>query len=118
MWAISVSGGWEMISMRDFNKIRELSKEGLKPLEIASKLNINRKTVAKYLASNSPPQYPKERAQTLLKSPNLSNVEIYEMLKEEGYQGSERTVQRRLHEINIRWRSIPAARFASLPNRS
>ena len=51
-----------MLSMRDFEKIRELSREGLKPAEIASKLDINRKTVAKYLASNSPPSYPKVRS--------------------------------------------------------
>lgn len=112
-----------MISMHNFNRVRELSRDGLKPSEIASELNLNRKTVAKYLASNSPPQYPKERAgrtredsfnpfidraKLLLANPNMSNVEIYEIIKDEGYLGSERTVQRRLHEIKS---ELPKERF-------
>jgi transposase len=101
-----------MISMHDFEKIRELARNGLKPAKIAAQLSINRKTVTKYLASNSPPCYPKERdgrtredhflvyeerVKVLLKPPSeLSNVEIFEMIKDEGYKGSERTVQRRI----------------------
>jgi len=109
--------------MHHFNRVRELSRDGLKPSEIAIQLGINRKTVRRYLATNGPPQYPKqrsgrtrednfltftERVQTLLGSPNLSAVEIYEMIKDEGFQGSERTVQRRVHALKS---EIPKERF-------
>jgi len=104
-----------MITMRDFENIRKLAGEGLRPVQIAAKLGINRKTVSKYLTSNSPPCYPKERdgrtredhflayaerVKTLLTPPSeLSSVEIFEIIKEEGYKGSERTVQRRVREL-------------------
>jgi transposase len=105
----------KMISMHNFEKIRELARNGLKPAKIAAQLGINRKTVSKYLGSNSPPCYPKERdgrtredhflayeerVKVLLRPPSeLSNVEIFEMIKDEGYKGSERTVQRRIAEL-------------------
>src|SRR5690606_20244628 len=99
--------------MHDFNKIRELARDGLKASQIALKLSINRKTVSKYLASNSPPSYSKregrtkadlfspfsERVEALLQNKSLSAVEIYELIKDEGYKGGERTARRRISEL-------------------
>ena len=103
-----------MINMEKFLKIRALADDGLNHSEIASELKINRKTVSRYLQKNSPPSYQRPRAgrtrkdhftpycpraKELLENPNMTNVEIFELIKEEGYLGSERTVQRRLREI-------------------
>jgi transposase len=96
-----------------FHKIRRLGKQGCNKSEIARKIGLNRKTVSKYLASNTPPQYPdrgrtrsnpfkgfESRAQFWLgHNPETTAREIYELLVEDGYRGSERTVNRRVAEI-------------------
>ena len=46
-----------MLSMYKFNEIRNLSKQGHTYSEIARRLGIERRTVSKYLKSNTPPQY-------------------------------------------------------------
>ncbi len=100
-----------MISIYMFHKIRKLHKDGLTKKAIANELGIHRQTVAKYLLSSSPPKYSSRINRTrsdpfatyqekvelwLDKSPELTAEEIYELLIEEGYSGSVRTVRRRL----------------------
>jgi transposase len=105
------SGGWPMVSSYMFQEIRKLKTQGLSQAAIARKLGIDPKTVAKYLQANAPPRYtprgPSLRAdafsafgpkveQWLKRTPELSDREIFELLVPEGYQGSERTLNRRM----------------------
>lgn len=116
-----------MISRYMFEKVRQLISEGKNNSEIAKSLGINRKTVRKYRQTNSPPKYHlkcrrekkdhfeqyRERAKTLLalhqpdqlsqtrkKSEGRITVsDIFEVLRAEGYKGSERTLSRRIREL-------------------
>ncbi len=99
-----------MVSMHKFQRIRVLLQEGKSFTEIASEVGLSRTTVRKYARSNSPPKYKGrtkasredpligfyESIEALLKAaPKLSASEVFEWLVARGYQGSERTVQRR-----------------------
>lgn len=103
-----------MISTYMFQKIRELKAEGVSQAEIARRLGINPKTVARYVRSNTPPKYKARAGSTRLdnfagftekisswieRTPGLSEREIYELLLPEGYKGSERTVNRRVKAL-------------------
>lgn len=103
-----------MVSLFMFHRIRQLVSEKKSDLAISRELGIDRKTVAKYRASNAPPQYKQrsrptkddpfeahaQRALDLVtRCPDLSGSEVYEYLVREGYPGSERTVQRRLAKL-------------------
>lgn len=100
--------------MYKFQKMRRLWKQGNNFSQIAKELNINRKTVAKYLKCNTPPSYSKREKSTrndpfapfknlaeqlLGKSDEVLAVDVYETLVKKGYQGSERTVRRRIAEF-------------------
>jgi transposase len=107
--------GGLMVSEYMFQKIRRHVRDGLSDSEISRKLDINRKTVAKYRKSNTPPSYQKrlvsthpdkfaafaDRARQFLDATDneITASEIYLLLKDEGYHGSERTLQRRLAEL-------------------
>lgn len=112
-----------MLSMYKFSQIRKLHKGGDTHSEIARKLNIERRTVSKYLKSNTPPQYkPRVTSgkEDLLKDfrinikdkiallPKWSGEEAYAWLKGIGYKGSLRTVER---EIQIIRGEKPKERF-------
>ena len=103
-----------MVSSYMFQKIRSLKEQGTSQAEIARLLELDPKTVGKYVRVNSPPQYkPREKStrvdefsefservrQWLSKTPSLTEREIFELLLPEGYRGSERTVNRRLKDI-------------------
>jgi transposase len=100
-----------MMSQYMFHRVRELAAAGTSARGIAKALGIDKKTVAKYLQSNAPPRYTPRRAPTkadpfaafaaaarghLANAPELTGPELYLLLLEQGYQGSERTVERRL----------------------
>lgn len=109
-----------MLSNHRFHRVRNLRGEGCCPSEIARRLGIDRKTVTKYLKSNSPPRYS---ARVVRTRPNplgppydvrvralseadpkdasltLTAREIFELIQSEGYRGSERTVDRRVAEL-------------------
>jgi transposase len=103
-----------MIIMKEFCKIRALARDGVNKSEIARRLHIDRKTVAKYLRENNPPSYAKRQSPTR-KDPllpfekiiaywhssvsDLTGRDIYEKLVLEGYKGSERSVYRRLKHL-------------------
>ena len=101
-----------MVKMYKFQRMRKLQEEGKNFSEIARDLKINRKTVAKYLQSNTPPKYKKRsivsrtdplvpfagRLSELAEDDENLAVDIYETLVEEGYKGSDRTVRRRVAE--------------------
>ena len=97
-----------------FERIRTLHSLGLSNRAIARELGIDKKTVAKYQKSNAPPRYKVRQAPTkedpfkayaavaqgyLSSAPELTGPELYLLLLEQGYQGSERTVERRLGAI-------------------
>jgi transposase len=103
-----------MVSTYMFQQIRKLRSEKMSQAAIARKLGINEKTVAKYLSSNTPPCYKKREAPTrgdpflgfeekvrqwLTRTPALTDMEIFELLRSEGYSGSERTINRRMKSI-------------------
>jgi len=100
-----------MVSAYMFSQIRNLKAKGKSQAAIARELGINPKTVAKYVRSNTPPQYKvrvgttrpdpffgfEDRVtQWTRRTPNLSDQEIFELLIPEGYKGSERTINRRM----------------------
>lgn len=109
-------GGLSMLSHHRFNQIRALRDEGLCPSAIARRLGMDRKTVTKYVNSNSPPRYSPRLARTrpdplgafdlrvrALSEPvkedktlTYTAREIFELIQSEGYRGSERTVDRRV----------------------
>jgi len=112
-----VGEGKDMVSAHMFYRIRQLTDEGLNQIEIGKALRLNRKTVAKYQDTNTPPKYKERvkvtrhdpfasfesRAESLIEdNPSNSAREIYEILVEEGYKGSERTVSRRVQLIRGR----------------
>jgi len=103
-----------MLSMYNFNQIRELRSRGLTFSEIGRRIGVSRKTVAKYLKSNTPPKYkPREssgkldllekfRSDLRVKLelvPKWSGEEAFAWLKGNGYKGSLRTVERELRVI-------------------
>lgn len=100
-----------------FQKIRQMMLEGLSQAEIARKLELNPKTVGRYARSNTPPQYKPRDGSTradefmayrekveswVQRTPLLTDREVYELLLPEGYAGSERTVNRRMHAIRVK----------------
>jgi len=103
-----------MVTGYMFNKIRKLDRQGKNKSQIGRELKICRQTVSKYLKSNTPSKYSSRLKRTktdifasfdsqarglLEHNPDNSAREIYELLVEEGYRGSERTVHRRIAEI-------------------
>lgn len=113
-----------MLSMYLFNEVRRLSNEGLSRTKIAEHLGIDRKTVAKYLATNAPPKYKPRGLPTkadpftpfmaaaqkaIETAPEVSGLELFELLVESGYIGSLRTVERRM--AGLRRELKPKERF-------
>ena len=105
-----------MVSLYMFQEIRKLKAQGLSRAAIARQLGINPKTVAKYLRSNAPPHYTpraprlstredpfkgfEEKVQGwLTRTPGLTDMEVFELLVPEGYQGCERTINRRMKRL-------------------
>src|SRR5450755_3757048 len=103
-----------MVSAYMFQKIRSLKEQGKSQAEIARLLELDPKTVAKYVRANSPPRYKAREKSTrvdefsafservsqwLVRTPSLTDREIYELLLPEGYHGCERTINRKLKNI-------------------
>lgn len=107
--------------MHKFKQVRDLVALGVSDVEIAAKLKMHRETVAKYRKSNTPPRYTQRKESTRkdplqtvrelfeeLNGQNLSAQEVFEDLKEAGFEGSYRTVARRSGEIKA---AVPKERF-------
>lgn len=103
-----------MVSKHMFNRIRELSERGMSVRAMARELKMSRKTIQKYLQSNAPPRYKKRdgptrydpceaymgRIKSLVdKDPGILACDIFVLIKEEGYAGSLRTLERRVSRL-------------------
>jgi transposase len=102
-------------SALEWAQVRALAADGLSEREIARRLGINRRTVARLARSEEPPRY--RRALTVSKVdpfepvlrrllaewPQIKAPRATELLREEfGYDGSVDLVKRRLRELRPR----------------
>lgn len=103
-----------MVKMRDFSRIRALHAQGFSFSAISRELNVDRKTVRRYLRSNAPPAYgpravrcktdPFEDFEEIVRgkmilAPKWTGAEIFEWVVGKGFKGSQRTVERRVQAI-------------------
>jgi transposase len=123
----SSSEGAEVRSALEWAQVRALAADGVSQREIALRLGINRRTVARLIASEEPPRY--RRASTgsqldplepvlrrlLEEWPAIKAPRVTELLRcEYGYTGSVRLVQE--HLLRLRPRTVrPAQRTGYRP---
>jgi transposase len=98
----------------EWARVRMLAADGLSQREIACRLGINRRTVARMLASEEPPRYRRvpsgsqlDRFEPVLRRlveewPQIKAPRAKEVLREYGYAGSVDVVRRRLRELRPR----------------
>jgi transposase len=95
----------------DWAEVRALAAEGKSQREIAGRLGINRRTVAKLVAADEPPSYRRKPAGSMLdplepeirkaleEYPEIKAPRMTEILREHGYEGSVDLVKRRLRAL-------------------
>jgi transposase len=98
----------------EWAQVRALAADGLSRREIARRLGINRRTVARLLASEEPPRYRRAPAGSQLDRfdpvlrrlleewPQIKAPRATEVLREYGYLGSVDVVRRRLRVLRPR----------------
>ncbi|HET6478523.1 MAG TPA: IS21 family transposase [Gemmatimonadaceae bacterium] len=103
-----------MLGALEWARVRALAADGLSQREIARRLGINRRTVARLLASGAPPRYRRaspgsqlDRFEPVLRRlleewPQIKAPRATEVLREYGYVGSVDVVRRRLRELRPR----------------
>jgi transposase len=102
-------------SALEWAQVRALAADGVSQREIAARLGMNRRTVARLAGSAEPPRYYRERAgsqldplepvlrRLLAEWPQIKAPRLTEILRDEyGYAGSLRLVQARLRELRPR----------------
>ena len=117
----------EVLSALEWAEIRALAKDGVSQREIARRLGINRRTVARALATDEPPRYVRAPAgsqldplmpvigRVLEEWPEIKAPRLTELLRDEhGYEGSVDLVRRRLQELRPR-EERPAQRTGYRP---
>lgn len=100
-----------MRSALEWAQVKTLAADGLSQREIARRLGINRRTVARMLASEGPPRYRRAAtgsqldpfepvlARLLSEWPQIKAPRATEVLREYGYPGSVDLVRRRLRAL-------------------
>ena len=100
-----------MLGALEWARVRTLAADGLSQREIARRLGINRRTIARMLASEEPPRYRRapvgsrlDRFEPVLRRlleewPQIKAPRATEALREYGYAGSVDVVRRRLREL-------------------
>ena len=95
----------------EWARVRTLAADGLSRREIARRLGINRRTVARMLSCDEPPRYRRVAAGSRLDPfvpvlvrlleewPQIKAPRATEVLREYGYEGSVDVVRRRLREL-------------------
>lgn len=104
-----------MRSALEWAQVRALAVDGLSQREIAARLGLNRRTVARLVASAEPPRYRRASAgsqldplepvlrRLLSEWPQIKAPRLTEILRDDyGYSGSLRLVQARLRELRPR----------------
>lgn len=104
-----------MRSALEWAQVRALAADGVSQREIAARLGINRRTVARLLASDEPPRYRRVPAGSQLDQfepvlrrlleewPQIKAPRVTEILRVEyGYQGSVRLVRSHLQQLRPR----------------
>jgi transposase len=98
----------------DWAQVRTLVADGLSQREIARRLGINRRTVARLQAADEPPRYGREAKgsmldplepvmrQVLSEWPDIKAPRMTEVLRDYGYEGSVDLVKRRLRKLRPR----------------
>jgi transposase len=98
----------------EWARVRTLAADGLSQREIARSLGINRRTVARLLASEEPPRYRRAlvgsqldrfepvRRRLFEEWPQIKAPRATEVLREYGYAGSVDVVRRRLGALRPR----------------
>jgi transposase len=96
---------------RSWAAAKELAAEGVSQREIARRLKLNRRTVARLVASDEPPRYRRKPRGSMLDplepvmlsvlqdTPRIDAPAMTELLREHGYRGSVDLVRRRLRRI-------------------
>jgi transposase len=120
-------GPGEVVSALEWAEIRALGKDGVSQREIAKRLGINRRTVARALTVDTPPRYVRAPAgsqldplmgvirQVLEQWPEIKAPRLTELLRvEHGYAGSVDLVRRRLAGLRPR-EERPAQRTGYRP---
>lgn len=103
-----------MLKMTEFDQIRVLLDLGKSNSEIARALDISRSTVRKYKRENAPPKYkprsnpsridptigfePQLR-EWIKEKPDIRASALYDILKEQSYSGTLRTLQRKVYYL-------------------
>jgi transposase len=95
----------------EWAQVRALAADGASEREIARRLGINRRTVARLVRCGEPPRYRRESAgskldpfvpvlvRLLAEWPQIRAPRATEVLREHGYEGSVDLVKRRLREL-------------------
>ena len=104
-----------MVSALEWAEIRALASDGVSQRQIAKRLGVHRRTVARALASEAPPRYVRAPAgsqldplmpvieRVLREWPEIKAPRLTELLREEhGYQGSVDLVRRKLQTLRPR----------------
>lgn len=115
-----------MISKETSVDIWSLARQGYSKNEIARKLGVNCRTVAKYLKTGELPQYRRVNRHSKLEpyhgmirdwlaQENYQATRIYELLILQGYEGSYETVKRYVREVKEERDRIAYVRFETVP---
>ena len=104
-----------MVSALEWAEIRTLASDGVSQREIARRLGVNRRTIARALATDAPPRYVRAPAGSQLDPlmpviegvlrdwPEIKAPRLTELLRDEhGYQGSVDLVRRKLSSLRPR----------------
>lgn len=101
----------EVRTIVEWVRVRELAAEGVSYREIARRLGMDRRTVARLADATEPPRYRRaptgsalDRLEPLMREvlvdwPEIHAPRMTEILPSHGYGGSERVVRRRLAEL-------------------
>lgn len=116
-----------MVSALEWSEIRAFERDGVSQREIARRLGINRRTVARALSEDGPPRYVRPLGgsqldrlmpvirEVLVQWPEIKAPRLTELLRDEhGYAGSVDLVRRRLQGLRPR-EERPAQRTGYRP---
>lgn len=105
-----------MISMDEFKCILKYRSEGKTQQQIADKMGLSRKTIGRYLKEGKIPEYNREKPtkvdpldgfyqiveELITQAPNLTVAELYDIIVDKGYLGSQRTLSRKTSQIRAK----------------